>query len=103
MSDRTVHEQGSRLVLSSCFNVLYYTKVNLILLVRVVGLLFMTYVTESKLQSAEKLLSGMDFDTYYSVKILLVLADIFGDVEKETTMTMEATMQDLHIKEVLCL
>ena len=39
----------------------------------------------------------------FAVIILLVLADIFGDVEKETTMTMEATMQDLHIKEVLCL
>ena len=44
--DRTVHEQGGCLVLSSCFNVLYFTKVNLILLVRVVGLLFMSYVTE---------------------------------------------------------
>ena len=43
---RTVHEQGGCLVLSSCFNVLYFTKVNLILLVRVVGLLFMSYVTE---------------------------------------------------------
>ena len=62
---RTAHEQGGCLVLSSCFNVLYFTKVNLILLVRVVGLLFMSYVTEQKLQSAEKLLSSMDFDTYY--------------------------------------
>ena len=39
----------------------------------------------------------------FAVKILLVLADIFGDVEKETAMTMGVTMQDLHIKEVLCL
>ena len=39
----------------------------------------------------------------FAVKILLVLADIFGNVEKETTMTMEATMQDHHIKEILCL
>ena len=37
--------------------------------------------------------------SYRTVKILLVLADIFGDVEKETAITMEATMQDLHIKE----
>ena len=43
---RTVHEQGGCLVLSSCFNVLYFTKVNRILPVRVVGLLFMSYVTE---------------------------------------------------------
>ena len=43
---RTVHEQGGCLVLSSCFNVLYFTKVNLILPDRVVGLLFMSYVTE---------------------------------------------------------
>ena len=39
----------------------------------------------------------------FAVKILLALADIFGDVEKETTMAMEAAMQDLLIKEVLCL
>ena len=44
---KTVHEQGGCLVLSSCFNGLYFTKVNLILLVRVVGWLrFMSYVTE---------------------------------------------------------
>ena len=52
-------------MLSFCFNVLYFTKANFILLVRVVGLLFMSYVTEQKFQSAEKLLSSMDFHTYY--------------------------------------
>ena len=47
------------------FNVLYFTEVYLISLVRVSGLLIISYGIEYNLQSAEKLLSGIDFETYY--------------------------------------